>query len=46
MAGDDIAERLLIEEYKSCRELIAKNIDIMEKNGDLRRRRLCRNNVI
>jgi hypothetical protein len=31
MAGDDIAERLLIEEYKSCRELIAKNIDIMEK---------------
>jgi hypothetical protein len=31
MADDDIAEQLLIEEYKSCRELIAKNIDIIEK---------------
>jgi hypothetical protein len=27
----DIAVKLLIEEYKSCRDLIAKNIDIIEK---------------
>jgi hypothetical protein len=27
----DIDHALLIEEYKSCRELILKNIDIMEK---------------
>lgn len=27
----NIKEQLLIEEYKSCRDLIAKNIDIMEK---------------
>jgi hypothetical protein len=28
----DVKDGLLIEEYKSCRELILKNIDIMEKN--------------
>jgi hypothetical protein len=28
----DVNNGLLIEEYKSCRELILKNIDIMEKN--------------
>jgi hypothetical protein len=28
----DANDGLLIEEYKSCRELILKNIDIMEKN--------------
>ena len=27
----DVNDGLLIEEYKSCRELILKNIDIMEK---------------
>jgi hypothetical protein len=27
-----INDELLIEEYKSCRELILKNIDIMERN--------------
>lgn len=27
-----IEDQLLIEEYKSCRELIAKNIDIIEKS--------------
>ena len=31
MATEPLKENLLIEEYKSCRELIAKNIDIMEK---------------
>jgi hypothetical protein len=28
----DLNDTLLVEEYKSCRELILKNIDIMEKN--------------
>src|SRR5271170_2257343 len=28
----ELDEQLLVEEYKSCRELILKNIDIMEKN--------------
>ena len=28
----EINDQLLIEEYKSCRDLILKNIDIMEKN--------------
>ena len=30
--SDGLASRLAIEEYKSCRDLIAKNIDIIEKN--------------
>jgi hypothetical protein len=29
--SDPIEERLLIEEYKSCRDLIARNIDIIER---------------
>jgi hypothetical protein len=29
----ELDEQLLVEEYKSCRELILKNIDIMEKNA-------------
>jgi RNase P/RNase MRP subunit p29 len=31
MAEDTIEDKLLIEEYKSCRELIGRNIDIIEK---------------
>lgn len=31
MADDSIEHGLLIEEYKACRNLIAKNIDIIEK---------------
>ncbi len=29
--SDDLAEKLGVEEYKSCRDLISKNIDIVEK---------------
>lgn len=31
MTDESTQEKLLIEEYKSCRELIAKNIDIIER---------------
>jgi hypothetical protein len=31
MADESVEDRLLIEEYKSCRDLIGKNIDIIEK---------------
>lgn len=30
--ADALAEKLAVEEYKSCRDLIAKNIEIIEKN--------------
>ncbi|WP_375411070.1 hypothetical protein [uncultured Bradyrhizobium sp.] len=31
MSDESVEDRLLIEEYKSCRDLISKNIDIIEK---------------
>src|SRR6266481_5258942 len=31
MADHNVSDQLLVEEYKSCRDLIAKNIDIIEK---------------
>ena len=29
---DSLSDKLAVEEYKSCRDLIAKNIDIIEKS--------------
>lgn len=32
MAEESVSDKLAVEEYKACRDLIVKNIEIMEKN--------------